>query len=284
MALRIVKPPLLPIPEMSIYSDFLPSRRGETQVINVIDYSNPKSGFVLGEEKIGDAALPPSSRYYLDMHRWIGRIWHPHNDTHLLPFEHEFFEMVLGEPMSFSAIEKFVKTFGDFFSYDVVNNRPHAWDSNAENWRSEWRKISDAAINGATDDLIAYKLDKYTKTIITSLVRKPNESSLALEPYGWAGLCWAFIARDKYDGVTYSRCQNPNGCDREIPSSSPFGGNKQKTCSSRCRAAKNRSGRNVTGVTDVTSPRPKPSIKKAINFQDVSADMQEWLRDEDRRR
>ena len=42
---------------MSIYSDFLPSRRGETQVINVIDYSNPKSGFVLGEEKIGDAAL-----------------------------------------------------------------------------------------------------------------------------------------------------------------------------------------------------------------------------------
>tara|TARA_B100000029_G_scaffold505074_1_gene585116 strand:- start:3110 stop:3901 length:792 start_codon:yes stop_codon:yes gene_type:complete len=263
---------------MSIYSDFLPSRRGETQEINVIEYSDQPPAFALDTARLGEATLA-ATPYYLDMHRWIGRIWYPHKDTHLLPFEHKFFEMVLGEPISFSAIQKFVKMFGDFFSYDVVNNRAHAWDSNAENWRTEWRKIADAAINGATDDLIAYKLDKYTKTVITPLTKKPNERSLALEPYGWAGLCWAFIARDKFDSVTYTRCPNPRGCDREIPSSSPFGGNKQKTCSSRCRQAKNRSGRNITDVADVN-----PVRKTATNFQDVSADMQEWLRDEDRSR
>ena len=242
MTLRIVKPPPVLIPRMSIRTDATPTHNPAIlREIDVIEYSDQPPGFVLGAAKLGEAALNQTP-YYLDMHRWIGHIWQPHNDTQLLPWEHEFKEMLLGGPTIITAIERFVNSFGDFFSYDVINKRPHPWQSNTENWRIEWRKIADAAIQGATDDTIHLNLNKYTSTAVEPLSKNPEKSSLALHPEGWAGLCWAFIARDKFDGVTYTRCLNPNGCDREIPSSSPFGGNKTKTCSGRCRQAKNRGG------------------------------------------
>ena len=229
---------------MSIRTDTTPTHNPAIlRDIAVIEYSEQPPVFALGAEKLSESALNQIP-YFLDLHRWIGRIWYPHGDTHLLPWEHEFNEMVLGWPGNVAAIERFVNSFGDFFSYDVINKRPHPWQSNTENWRIEWRKIADAAIQGATDDTIYLNLNKYTSTVVKPLSKNPKKSSLALQSDGWAGLCWALIARDKFDGVTYTRCPNPNGCDREIPSTSPFGGNKQKTCSGRCRQAKNRGVRN----------------------------------------
>lgn len=208
--------------------------------------------------------------YHLDLHRYIGRIWSPFNDPNILPMSHEFSGMAIDQPANVreDVVKNFIEAYGDFFSYDIT--RDDFKTRSTANWRNEWQIIGEAALDldTFTPEGINDKLAEFATPAI-ELNQIGESASIIIRPKGWAGFCWGLIARDKYDGITYERCANPKGCTREIPSLPPFGksGRKQKFCSNRCKMA-DRSERQ----------------KKAINFQDVSADFQEWLRDEDRSR
>ena len=190
------------------------------------------------ETKIGGKVSPYP--YYLDMHRAIAKklsripsAWL--RTLNAAPFD-DFEPIVLN----------FIENYGDFFTFDIQNTNQ---EQTIKDWFMEWEAIATASqISHPSDDDINKRLVQHTMPIIS-----PNKSSsknkaahpsgsLALFPSGWIGWCWALIARDKYDNITYKPCANQHGCDKDIPSIPPFGtvGRKQKFCSNRCKLANRR--------------------------------------------
>ncbi len=175
--------------------------------------------------------------YYLDLHRHLGRIWQPFDDPESPPFNHEYGQIVVGGPGLAGVVKLFVEQYGDFFTFDV---RKQYREKTTEDWRTEWREIGQASLNPSlfSDEYINDKLAVFTNPALERN-QAGSSASLVLRPLSWAGWCWGLIARDKYDRITYKRCENPRSCIREIPSLPPFGksGRKQRFCSNRCKMA-----------------------------------------------
>ena len=175
--------------------------------------------------------------YYLDMHRWIAKKLSQLPSSWLrtlnaAPFDD--FEPILLD---------FVNNYGDFFTFDVQSTDQ---ERKIKDWFMEWEAIATASqITHPSDNDINKYLIQYTMPIVYPHKlsfrdkRRSRGGSLALFPSGWIGWCWALIARDKYDNITYKPCANRHGCNRDIPNISPFGkgGRKQKFCSNRCKLA-----------------------------------------------
>ena len=190
---------------------------------------------------------------------------------------------LLNEPPQFqderwpTQIREFVKLHGDFFNYDV--GAPDFRDYTVLRWLEFWRMTGRAAavvesvvipakegnkdldldgemiaslVEPMGDNAVSF-LDSMLQIFTGSSVKPQRQGARqnlhsAIRPNSWAGWCWALIARDLADKVTYTPCsnhrsdENLNGCDHEVPSSNPFGrtGRPMKHCSTRCRKATER--------------------------------------------
>ena len=199
------------------------------------------------------------NHYHLDMHRWVGRVISTCERIRLPGYE---FKVVVGidsKKVDFKdVVEMFSENYGDFFSNDVHGSG--YVEKSLGDWYSEWENIGDAAFKAQLADehvslleLIDLKIEEHSgesgkanRSSTKRVGKKRIEPAINLK--NWIGWCWALIARDVYDGVTYTQCQNHrsevnlNGCDHEVPLVTPAGKKGMKYCSTYCKMAVGRRG------------------------------------------
>jgi len=168
--------------------------------------------------------------YRLDMHRWI---------TTQLKWR------AASSPVDeFKVIiRSFADELGDFFTNNVTANTT---EQTIKRWMDEWIEIGmwDESRNATppatwrteAEKTIQGKLYRYTSSEVVERKGGTGNYDIAIRPNSWAGFCWALIARDFYDGITYQTCSNFEKCGREVASLS-LQGNKQEHCSNTCTKA-----------------------------------------------
>ena len=191
--------------------------------------------------------------YQLDMHRWIAR--QLAKAAAVIPD----FDADSDSAESVDAFKLMVRSFaeknGDFFTNDVIANTT---EQNIKQWFKEWEFIGSwdfvrADSSFERSDLmqvIQRKLNRYTSAEIIAKRKGADNYDVAIRPNSWAGWCWALIARDFYDGITYELCINYDTCGREVASLT-LKGNKTNKCSDRCKKAayrKKKTGKEIGAV------------------------------------
>ena len=182
--------------------------------------------------------------YQLDMHRWIRRNLEP---SYLMVegfgihaqvgTEEEIRTIGVVQPL----IRGFAEKYGDFFTNDVTADLT---ELNIKDWVREWEFINDWKLyledeefkRADLEQVIRRKLNRYTGAEVVERKSGKGNHDIALRPQSWAGWCWALIARDFYDDISYKPCINYDNCGREVPSHT-LTGNPTNRCSEKCRKA-----------------------------------------------
>lgn len=178
----------------------------------------------------------------LDMHRWIGRTI---TKFQLLDGFSPF-------PQVTDTVKKFEQMVGDFAEKhgDFFSNNVHG-ESYVElsifDWYLEWKAIGTAATKATTSDGKKELLDeaKNKQTILNEYLYAANydnetRQTITIKPDSLLDWCWALIARDVLDNITYTKCNNyksdnnPTGCEHEVPSVDLNGATDVKYCSKDC--------------------------------------------------
>ena len=235
---------------------------------------------VFATEEVADGRKLYERDYRPDMHRWIAKQIEP------LPAKPPAERVDTFQEI----IRSFAGELGDFFVNDVTANTTEQFISD---WMREWIQIGSwdsardaanklpfnennphpATWRTAAEKTITAKLNHYCGSEVIARKSGQGNYDVAIRPNSWAGFCWALIARDFYDDITYKPCSNFENCGHDVARLS-LQGNKQKHCSNKCAKAferKARLGNLELGTSEM-----------GVNFKDVSADFQEWLRDENR--
>lgn len=122
-----------------------------------------------------------------------------------------------------NVVEQFTRDYGDFFDEDLEKI------PEADDWREEWESISEAVMlcQSGTErgwpylfENIWERLSELTDAGLflhtSAKIVSKKTPQVAIQPNSWAGWCWALIARDMHEGITYKPCAND--CGREVPS------------------------------------------------------------------
>ena len=203
------------------------------------------------EEKLN---LPPGDIYSIDkpvvsahpktdMHRWINE---KVKEFEILDGFSPFPQVTDTVKALEQLIEDFVEKHGDFFSNNVHGE--NYVELSIFDWYNEWKAIGIAATDAATEQgkekLLAGA--KNQKTILNENLYAKNENGddrepITIKPDSLLDWCWALVARDILDNVTYKKCinhkseNNPTGCEHEVPSIDLDGKTGQEYCSAECR-------------------------------------------------
>lgn len=192
-------------------------------------------------EEIVDTRKLYERNYQLDMHRWIAR--HLATAGSLIPDfgadseTHEKESVDVFKPM----IQDFANKNGDFFTNDVTADTT---EQTIRDWFREWEFIGsweffredESFKQSDLERVIQRKLNDYTGSEIVARRKGSNNYDVAIRPKSWTGWCWALIARDFYDEITYKLCINFENCGHEVPSLT-LKGNSTNKCSEKCRKA-----------------------------------------------
>ena len=198
-------------------------------------------------ESNNEAEAVESGFYQLDMHRWVARKVAENNAFKVtnVPLA----EIAKASKAFDQVIREFTEKYGDFFTANVHSDLFE--EKRLDDWYDQWKIIGDAASDAQTEkgkkrlkepipgekSILNENLFRYT-----GIGRGPQRST-SIRPINLVGWCWALIARDVLDGITYKRCenymsdQNPTGCEHEIPSEALDGSLNMKFCSAECEAA-----------------------------------------------
>jgi hypothetical protein len=201
------------------------------------------------------------SQYHLDMHRWVGRIVATCERVKFPGYEFKVLVGIGSEKVDFQeVVKKFSENYGDFFSNDVHGSG--YVERSLLDWYNEWENIGHVAIQPEISDQKASLLELIDRKVLEhsgdgrksdrKYAKRVGKKRIdpAINLRNWIGWCWALIARDVYDGISYSLCvnhrseENSNGCDHEVPSITPAGKKGIKYCSNHCKMAV---GRRVAG-------------------------------------
>ena len=131
---------------------------------------------------------------------------------------------------------------GDLPRLHPITHKPPSLDD----WWSEWCDIALAVeivisanpskVTALCSDVLVHKL-KHFAVLEWSLHESSEEANKlkgTYKPLSLAGWLWMLIARDVFEGISYSPCAgNSEDCSREVPSISPSGG-RPKYCSAAC--------------------------------------------------
>ena len=131
---------------------------------------------------------------------------------------------------------------GDLPRLHPITHKPPSLDD----WWSEWCDIALAVeivisgnpskVTALCSDVLVHKL-KHFAVLEWSRHESSEEASKSkgtYKPLALAGWLWLLIARDVFEGISYSPCAgNSEDCSREVPSISPSGG-QPKYCSAAC--------------------------------------------------
>ena len=188
-----------------------------------------------------------SDFYQLDMHRWVGRKVTEHSAFKVgdVPLS----EIAKAAKAFDQVIREFTEKNGDFFAANVHSDV--FVEKRLIDWYEEWENIGTAAIDAQREEgkkRLKESLPE-KKSIIdenlflyTGIERDPSRST-SIRPINLVGWCWALIARDVLDGITYKPCvnyrsaQNLNGCEHEVPSVDMDGSTDMRFCSKECEIA-----------------------------------------------
>ena len=197
-----------------------------------------------------------STFYQLDMHRWVNTQIQKNQSfkTTDIPLS----EIAEGSKAFEQTVRGFATKYGDFFTSNVHSDSFQ--ENRLDDWFGEWKIIGNAAMDAQSEEgkqrltkavpegksILNSNLYKYTGIGDYhggwSGERPPGGGVRAriFRPINLVGLCWALIARDISDDITYSRCknyqstENPNGCEHEIPSITLDGKTGVEYCSRKC--------------------------------------------------
>ena len=179
----------------------------------------------------------------LDMHRWISE---KVKGFEILDGFSPFPQVTDAVKAFERLIENFADKHGDFFSNNVHGER--YVELSIFDWYSEWKAIGIAAIDAETEQGKEKLLTeaKNQKTILNEYLYPQGENGedrepITIKPDSLLDWCWALIARDVLDNVTYKKCishkseRDPSGCEHEVPSIDLDGKTSQEYCSEDCR-------------------------------------------------
>ena len=222
-------------------------------------FSNDPSQSVSFQENADyqhEGELVESTFYQLDMHRWINTQIQKNQafKTTNVPLS----EIAEGTKAFEQTVRDFTTKYGDFFTSNVHSDSFQ--ENRLDDWFNEWKDVGTAAMDAQSEEG-KQKLTKAVpegKSILNANLykhtgigdyrgawsgeRPPGGGvrSRIFRPINLVGLCWALIARDISDNITYSRCKNyqsttnPNGCEHEIPSITLDGKTNMEYCSRNC--------------------------------------------------
>ena len=225
-------------------------------------FSNDPSQSVSFQENadyLHEGELVESTFYQLDMHRWINTQIQKNQafKTTNVPLS----EIAEGTKAFEQTVRDFTTKYGDFFTSNVHSDSFQ--ENRLDDWFNEWKDVGTAAMDAQSEEG-KQKLTKAVpegKSILNANLykhtgigdyrgawsgeRPPGGGvrSRIFRPINLVGLCWALIARDISDNITYSRCKNyqsttnPIGCEHDIPSFTLDGKTDMEYCSRNCSEA-----------------------------------------------
>ncbi len=188
-----------------------------------------------------------SGFYQLDMHRWVARKVAENNAFKVTAVP--LTEIAKASKAFDQVIREFTERYGDFFTANVHSDLFE--EKRLDDWYDQWKVIGDAASDAQTEqgkkrlkEPIPGKKSILNENLFryTGIGRGPRRST-SIRPINLIGWCWALIARDVLDGITYKPCgnyisdKNPTGCEHEIPSEALDGSKDMQFCSAECEVA-----------------------------------------------
>lgn len=141
------------------------------------------------------------------------------------------------------AVLEFANMYGCWFAADVISKNYTL--HNIKEWRSEWEHVQHVVeVLGmyvqhpyltayeTSHEEIEARLNQFANIAIGG----DGKGRMAIRPMSIGGWVWGLIAKDYFDGITYTACPNSK-CTREIPSVTPTTGKTLKYCSQSCKNA-----------------------------------------------